>query len=223
MKPRKTISLLSFALSITLVLQGSQGKLFAHCDGLDGPVVRAAQRALETGNVNLVLIWVQKQDESEVRSAFQKTLAVRKLSSAARDLSDLYFFETVVRIHRAGEGAPYGGLKPAGQDLGPAIPAADTALETGSVEALLSLVTGSVQTGIREHFDQVMAKKNFNKEDVGAGQQYVKAYVEFIHYVERLYEVSKGPAAGHFHEPEKVAGAIKSESWPSSETALQFH
>jgi hypothetical protein len=56
----------------------------AHCDTLDGPVVGAARRALETGNVDLVLVWVQKDDEAEVLGHFQKTLAVRKLSPQAR-------------------------------------------------------------------------------------------------------------------------------------------
>jgi hypothetical protein len=36
---------------------------------MDGPVVKAAQKALETGNVNLVLIWVRKNDEGEIRKA----------------------------------------------------------------------------------------------------------------------------------------------------------
>jgi hypothetical protein len=53
----------------------------AHCDGLDGPVVKAAQKALSESNVNLVLIWVQKEDETEIRRAFEKTLAVRKLNA----------------------------------------------------------------------------------------------------------------------------------------------
>ena len=92
--------------------------------------VKAAQKALEMGNVNLVLIWVQKTDGNEIEKAFQKTLAVRKLNRQAKELGDTYFFETLVRIHRAGEGAPYTGLKPAGRDLGPAIPTADKALET---------------------------------------------------------------------------------------------
>jgi len=81
----------------------------AHCDTLDGPVVGAARRALDTGNVDLVLVWVQKDDEAEVLGHFQKTLAVRKLSPQARDLADMYFFETLVRLHRAGEGAGYTG------------------------------------------------------------------------------------------------------------------
>jgi hypothetical protein len=102
----------------------------APCDGMDGPVVKAAQEALAKNDGNLVLIRVQKNDEAEIRRAFDQTVIVRKLGPQARDLADVYFFETLVRIHRAGEGAPYTGLKPAGRDPGPAIPAADQALKS---------------------------------------------------------------------------------------------
>ena len=151
----------------------SPTKALAHCDGLDGPVVKAAQKALDTGNINLVLIWVQKQDEAETRNAFQKTLAVRKLNSQAKDLADRYFFETLVRIHRAGEGAPYTGLKPAGRDLGPAIPAADKALETGSAKSLTKILADAMQDGIADRFKGVVAKQKFKSDDVDAGRQYV--------------------------------------------------
>jgi hypothetical protein len=180
------------------------GHVFAHCDGMDGPVVKASQRALETENVNLVLIWVQKQDEAEIKEVFQKTLAVRKLSPAAKELAERYFFETLVRLHRAGEGAPYTGLKPAGRDLGPAIPAADKAIADGAAESLLHLLTVAVQDGVREQFKHVTAKKPFDKADVEAGRAYVNTYVAFMHYVERLYAVAKNPAHGHF--PEAATG-----------------
>lgn len=174
----------------------------AHCDGMDGPVVKAAQKALETGNVNLALIWVQKADEIEVRKVFDQTLTVRNLSPEAKTLADRYFFETLVRLHRAGEGAPYTGLKPAGRDLGPAIPAADKALEDGTVEPLLKLVNGATEKGLRERFRHLLGEANFNKDNVEAGRAYVKAYVEFVHYAERLYEASTKPVSGHYREPE---------------------
>lgn len=172
----------------------------AHCDGMDGPVVKAAQKALDTGNVNLILIWVQKAEEVEIRKAFDQTMAVRKLSPEAKELADRYFFETLVRLHRAGEGAPYTGLKPAGRDLGPAIPAADKALEDRTVEPLLKLVNGATEKGLRDHFRRVLEKANFSKDDVEAGRAYVKAYVEFIHYAERIYEAAAKPASGHYRE-----------------------
>lgn len=171
--------------------------VFAHCDGLDGPVVKAARRVLETGNVNLVLVWVQPSAEPEIRAAFERALAVRKLDPDARDLADRYFFETLVRIHRAGEGAPYTGLKPAGRDLGPAIPAADRAIETGSVEPLLELLTSSLGSGVRERFREVMARKDFDRNDPSAGRRFVQAYVEFVHYAEGAYQAARRRAGGH--------------------------
>ncbi len=170
---------------------------YAHCDGMDGPVVKAAQRALAKGDVNLVLIWVQADDEKEIRKVFAKTMAVRKLNAEAIELADLYFFETLVRIHLAGEGAPYTGLKPAGRDLGPAIPAADKAIETGAVEPLVKLITSESANGIRKRFQRVTAAKKFNAEDVKAGREHVKAYVEFVHYVEGLHESVQGSGDEH--------------------------
>jgi hypothetical protein len=204
MKTKGIVSLFSF-LSVSMLLLIPL-RVLAHCDGLDGPVVKAARNALQTGNVNLVLIWVQKQDEETIRKAFEKTLAVRKLNSEAKELADMYFFETLVRIHRAGEGAPYTGLKPAGRDLGPAIPAADKAIDSGSEKVLMKILNEAVQSGVLGHFKEVIELKKFDKNDVEMGRDFVKAYVEFIHYVERIYESTKKPAHGHF--PESAEGEV---------------
>jgi hypothetical protein len=175
----------------------------AHCDGMDGPVVKAAQQALATSDVDFVLVWVQASDESEIRQAFEHTLAIRKLGLEAQELADRYFFETLVRIHRAGEGAPYTGLKSAGRDLVPAIPAADRALQDRSAESLLILLGEAVQDGVREHFQEALQKSNYNKSQVRDGRAYVQSYVEYIHYVERIYEAATNPAPGHFAEHEE--------------------
>lgn len=190
-------------LFLTLILLLINTPSFAHCDGMDGPVVKAAQKALQTGDINLVLIWVRKSDEVELRKAFQQTLAVRKLNSDAANLADKYLFDTLVRLHRAGEGAPYTGLKPAGRDLGPAIPMADKALETGSIEPVIQLITSIIQNGIQDHFKEVMQHKNFSKENLESGRKYIEAYVSYVHYIEQLYEVAKNPAHGHYPEDKK--------------------
>lgn len=162
---------------------------YAHCDGLDGPVVKAAKKALETGNVNMVLIWVQKEDENTIKDAFSKTLRVRALNQEARDLADSYFFETLVRIHRAGEGEPYTGLKPAGRDLGPVIPAADKSIEEGSIAKLKTVFEKrKLSTAKVENlFNKVIQSKDYNTDDVEAGRKYVHSYVEFLHTAEHLY------------------------------------
>lgn len=197
-------SLVISAAALAAMLIGSSQAL-AHCDGMDGPVVKAAQKALADGNVNLVLIWVQKDDEAQIKHAFAKTLAVRKLNPEALDLADMYFFETLVRIHRAGEGAPYTGLKPAGRDLGPAIPAGDKALETGDIEPVLKLLSAKIEHGVREHFKEALTKKKFDKNNVEAGREFVRAYVEYIHYVEGIHQAASSAAHGHFPEAEEAA------------------
>ena len=168
----------------------------AHCDTLDGPVVGAARKALDSGNVNLALVWVQKKDEAEVGAAFRKARNVRKSGGEAKELADTYFFETLVRVHRAGEGAPYTGLKPAGE-VEPAIAAADQAIASGKLQPLGGLVAERMEKGLHSHFEQVMAKKRYNPDDVEAGRGYSSAYVEFVHYAERLYEAAEAMAPEH--------------------------
>ncbi len=185
------------ALGIAVVLSAPAS---AHCDGMDGPVVKAAQEALATGDVNLVLIWVRKSDEAEIRRTFEMTVNVRKLSAQAREVADTHFFETLVRMHRAGEGASFTGLKPAGRDLGPAIPAADQALKSGDIAPLTNLLVEKMRDGLLDRYKKAMAAKSFKAADVGAGREYVETYVAYIHYVEGLYEAAMNPASGHYPE-----------------------
>ena len=112
----------------------------AHCDSIDGPVAKAALTALDTGNVNLALPYAPATAESEIKAAFAQSLKVRELGPEAKTLADRAFIETTVRLHRAGEGAIYTGLKPAGIDYGPAIPAAERAIETGNLAPVRALL-----------------------------------------------------------------------------------
>lgn len=169
----------------------------AHCDTMDGPVVKAAQAALEKGDVTAVLKWIKPQHEGEIREAFKKTLAVRRLGREAKDLADMYFFETLVRLHREGEGAPYTGLQPAGS-VEPVVAASDKALETGSVDELSQEIAHRVAEGIRRRFALAAEKRKHAEENVEAGREFVQAYVEYVHYVERLHADATSPAA---HEP----------------------
>ena len=191
--------------TISAALLLAAGPASAHCDGEDGPVIKSARQALDSGNVNRVLVWVQPTDEAQIKDAFRKATEVRDLNPAAKELADHYFFETLVRVHRAGEGAPYTGIKPAGRDLGPAVVAGDKALQTGAVEPLANLLTQAVHKSVGGQFREVIAKQNFKVDDVEAGQAYVKAYVEYIHSVERIYEAAASPA--HAHVAEAAAAA----------------
>jgi hypothetical protein len=166
----------------------------AHCDTLNGPVVAAAKEALATGDITPVLKWIKLENEAEVRQVFKKALAVRKKGPEAQDLADTHFFETLVRIHRAGEGAPYTGLN--AEEIEPPVAAADKALEIGKVEELVKLVTEKVADGIRDRFKETLEKKKHANESVAVGREFVEAYVLFTHYVERIYVDAEG-AHGH--------------------------
>ncbi len=212
MNAKKVLSLLAGGMALLAVAFLMPTAVLAHCDGMDGPVVKAAQKALAEGNVNFVLIWVQPGDEATIKTAFQKTLAVRKLSPEAKELADMYFFETLVRIHRTGEDAPYTGLKPAGRDLGPVIPAADKAIAEGKIEPLLKLLPATAHVGIRNHFTDVLAKKRYKEDDVQAGRTYVEAYVTFMHAAEGVHDGGHGDAADHHHQGDETAGHHDTES-----------
>lgn len=203
-----------FAIMAVLGLVGILGirvAASAHCDTMDGPVVASARTALDRGNVTPILKWVKPNDESAITDAFQRTLVVRKKGPEARELADMYFFETLVRVHRAGEGAPYTGLKPAGTDVGPAVSSADKALETGSADALVKLVTDKVADGIRRRFTETHEAKMHVDESIPAGRKFVASYVEFVHYVERLYDNAEASEVHHAEGAEAATEANKGE------------
>lgn len=193
-------------LAVAAVTWGSTAQ--AHCDTLDGPVVNQARTALESGNVNPVLGWVRPADEQEIRQAFAEASTVRRAGGPARELADRSFFETLVRVHRAGEGAPYSGLKPAGH-IEPAVAAADKALETRQLKPVAQMIAQQTERGLHERFDAAVSSKPRDPNDVQAVRAHVGAYVQYVHFVEGLHRAAgaveahgaaeAGEASGHRH------------------------
>jgi len=160
----------------------------AHCDSIEGPVVKAAQKSLETGDINYVLIWVREEDEKEIKAMFDKVNVVRSLSPEAEELADMYFFETVVRVHRMGEGVGYTGLKPAGYQPEEGIEAADIAIAENSLDRIYAHLDEAKNPKIKEYFTEVQSKKDYDLNDLKAGREYVESYVHFIHYIEAIFK-----------------------------------
>jgi hypothetical protein len=167
---------------------------FAHCDSLDGPVVNEARVALEKGEIAPVLKWVKAEHEETVRQAFGQARNVRKLNPEARALADQYFFETVVRVHREGEGAVYTGLKPAGM-IDPPIVKADQALANGSVDKLADTISAHVDQAMRERFAHALQTRQQADKSVEAGREFVEAYVQYVHFVEGIVGLVHGQHA----------------------------
>jgi hypothetical protein len=171
----------------------------AHCDALDGPVVEAARAALQKGDITPILKWVSKSSEKEIRDVFGLTLKVRAQSEDARKLADMHFFETLVRVHRAGEGEPFTGIKPAGA-IDPGFLAADKALRDGSIDEVAAELAKSVQDGLRKRFASVMENKKHAEHSVEAGRAYVAAYVDYAHFVEAIHTITSKKAGEHQHQ-----------------------
>ncbi len=160
-------------------------------------MVIAAREALARGDVTAVLKWVSPGQEAEIEAVFAHALAVRQLGDPARQLADRYFFETLVRLHREGEGFGYSGLKAAGSPVSAAVLAADVALESGSVEALVTEITAAIAEGLRKRFVHARETREHAEESVAAGREFVAAYVQFTHYAEGLEAVAGGHSAEH--------------------------
>ena len=180
---------------VTAVALAAPAPAWAHCDALEGPVVADARAALEKGDPSPALKWVPPAAEAEVREAFAQAVAVRGLGREARTLADRYFFQTVVRLHRAGEGEPYTGLRPAGAAVDPAVRAADEALECECSDALRRMIATTLEHGLATRLDRVLDARKHAGESVARGREYVAAYTEFVHYAERAHAAAAGGAA----------------------------
>lgn len=196
----KTTSILTKSLVAAALFAAcfflAAGTARAHCDTTAGPVIPEAKAALAVGDVTPILKWIRPDNEAEVKAAFAKAVAVRTNGLAAQELADQYFLETLVRLHRAGEGAPYTGIKD--EAVEPIVALADQALANGSADEMIEKITGHVANAIREKFERALEAKKHQNESVAAGREFVEAYVAYMHFVEGIHTAVMS-AGGHAH------------------------
>ncbi len=203
MKKRLFIDFVAMILFMFGVTFLGLSKAYSHCDTMGGPVVKDAKVALEKKYVTPVLKWVKKEKEPEVRAAFEVALTERTKGPEAKEKVDMKFFETLVRIHREGEGAPFTGIKPA-DAIEPIEREADKTLEAGSVNTLITEMSQHLTSGVKERFDRVIDKKKHMNDSVDAGREYVEVYVEYLHYVEGVHKTIAGKGGYHHEESEET-------------------
>ncbi len=179
----------------------------AHCDTMDGPVVADAKKAIDQNNVSYALKWVRPENEAEIKETFNLLMKVRALSPDAKKLSDKYFFETLVRVHRMGEGVPFTGVKPSGTPIDEKILAADKSIELGNLSPLKDFVEKDKLAELTKRFEKVMSLKNFDVNNIEAGREYIEAYVQFFHFAEGEED------EGHSHEQYGTAGHLGHIPW----------
>lgn len=168
---------------------------FAHCDSYDGPVIQDALKALDKENVSLVMKWVEKDFEAEIENLFNKTVELKDGDTEIYKIVEKHFLETLVRLHREGEGAPFTGLKPAGSTT-PIIQMADRSIEDHNVDNLLTNLNSHIQQVITEKYEKVAALRRVKDNSIAEGRAYVAAYVDYTHTLEAI-EGAMTHAAGH--------------------------
>jgi len=170
---------------------------------MDGPVVTAARQALEVADVDLVLPFVPAEAEAEVRAAYDRVMPIRDTGPQVRETAELWFFETVVRLHRAGEGASYTGLKPAGLSVGPVIPLAERAIESGSSEQLGDYLANVLRDELARRLDAVLDLAVHRARSMEDERRYVQAMLGYEVYSHHLYGAMRATdhheAGAHSH------------------------
>ncbi|HET7067348.1 MAG TPA: DUF6448 family protein [Nocardioides sp.] len=181
-------------MTLTLIIAAFLGTLAAlllkplrasaHCDTMEGPTAQDGLRSLETGDPAPALKWVGPADENELREVFEQALAARDLGPAARSVAERWFIENLVRIHRAGEGAPYSGVQPYGTPVDERVAAADAAIASGDLAPLEGLVPADRWAELQRRFAAALDRKDYDTSDVDAGRAYIETYVSFFKYAE---------------------------------------
>ncbi|WP_372795927.1 DUF6448 family protein [Pontiella sp.] len=194
MKMRTHARTIAAAATGLMLMAGNHAQ--AHCDTMSGPLIPEARQALEKGDVTPILKWVMPGDEAEIKAAFAQAVAVRATGTEAQKLADRYFLETLVRIHRAGEGAPYTGLKD--EPVDPIVALADNALADGSADDMIAKLSRHMAHAVEEKYNRALEARKHKDESVEAGREYVEAYVIYMHYVEGLHNAILS-AGGHEH------------------------
>lgn len=185
---RNSLKTVVSALFVMALLLVSAQPAKAHCDSYDGPVIKDAVKALQTNKVELVLKWVTQEQEKEIIGLFNKTYSLQNKDKEIYSIVEKHFFETLVRLHRETEGAPYTGLKPAGTTK-EIIKMSDQAIESRDIDKLLSQLNTHIQTVIKEKYHKVETLDRVKNDSLKEGRAYVAAYVDYTHSLETLHGI----------------------------------
>ena len=192
-------SIFSIVLLFALMIFGSL-PASAHCDSYDGPTIKDAVKALETNNVNLVLKWITPEQEQVIIPLFNKTYSLKTGDKEVYEIVEKHFFETLVRLHRETEGAPFTGLKPAGTTK-KIVQLSDQAFESKNVDDFLVKLNTHIGKVIKEKYEKVVALGKVKNDSPAKGREYVEAYVDYTHTIEAIHDIVEqgGGHSAHKH------------------------
>ena len=193
---RKRLKFGALPIILFAILLFSSQAIFAHCDSYDGPVIKDAVKALKTNDVNLVFKWVKKGQEQEIAALFNKTYSIKNGDKEVYEIVEKHFFETLVRLHREMEGAPYTGLKPAGSTK-QIIQMTDEAIKVGNVDEFLSKFNKHIEKVVREKYEKVAKLNKVKDNSTEQGREFVEAYIKYTHTIEALHDILEHTGDAH--------------------------
>jgi hypothetical protein len=192
----KTVKRIMMTILLSLGLWMTPQHAFSHCDSYDGPVIKDALKALGQNNPDLVMKWIDSQHEKEITNLFNKTLKYRSGDQEIYSLLEKHFLETLVRIHREGEGEPYTGLKAAGSTE-EIIQLTDTALEEKDFEGFLLKFDAKADSVLREKYQKVAQLEKVKDQSAEQGREFVAAYVDYTHTIKKMHDILEHTGNAH--------------------------
>jgi hypothetical protein len=155
-------------------------------DEMQGPVVKAAKMALETGNVNYILIWLPEESENTLKNLLEKTCCTRSSRMNMKNRAYDWYFEMVNRFFNIGRPRDNltirGGLAEKPLDL-----KVDKAIESGNFEEIRDIIPVTHEADAKQRFLHVMNMRNYPVNNIAEGRAYVSAFFDFNRYMHDLY------------------------------------
>lgn len=155
-------------------------------DVIQGPVVKAAKMALETGNVNYILIWLPEESENTLKNLLEKTCCKRSSRMNMQNQAYDWYFATVNRFFSTSRSYDYLKTQFGGLAEKPLVLKVDTAIESGNFEEIRDIIPITHEADAKQRFLHVMNMRNYPVNDIAAGRAYVSAFFDFNRYVHDL-------------------------------------
>lgn len=155
-------------------------------DEMPGPVLKAAKIALETGNVNYILIWVPENYENTVKNLLEKTCCKRSSVLNTQKQAYDWYYETVNRLFSASRACDYLTYQSKAFAENPLVLKVYKAIESGNFEKIRDEIPVSYEADAQQRFLHVMNLRDYPVNNIAAGRSYVSAFFDFNRYVHDL-------------------------------------
>jgi hypothetical protein len=160
----------------------------------NGPVMRAAKMALETGNADHILIWVPEESENTLKNLLEKTCCERTTQRKARNHSIEWYLQTINRLHSEYYRPHDLNISTKTPEERKTILLVERACETGNFDEIATVMQITSDEEIRQRFNDVLNKSNYDMDNIAAGRAYVSAFTDFIACINSLRSGSRREA-----------------------------